>query len=312
VAARAPLLKTFSDPDFTADGTPRARVAFEGLHTLWVNTGTLCNIECGHCYIESSPSNDRFSYLSARELEPFLAEAQAMGGREIGFTGGEPFMNPDVLAMAEAALANGFSALILTNAMRPMMRPHVQAGLVRLRERFAGALKLRISLDHYAPEPHDRERGAGSFEAALAGLRWLDQYGFALSIAGRTMWDEDETALRRGFAALFKARGLTLEAADPADLVLFPEMDETAPTPEITSACWGVLGKDPKTVMCASARMLVKRKGEPAPAVLSCTLLPYDEQFEMGATLREAARSVKLNHPHCSRFCVLGGASCSG
>ena len=29
-------------------------------------------------------------------------------------------------------------------------------------------------------------------------------------------------------------------------------------------------------------------------------------------TLAEAAAPVPLNHPHCARFCVLGGAACSG
>ena len=63
--------------------------------------------------------------------------------------------------------------------------------------------------------------------------------------------------------------------------------------------------------MCASSRMVVKRKGAATPAVLSCTLLPYDEAFELGVTLKEASGAVKLNHPHCAKFCVLGGASCS-
>jgi hypothetical protein len=94
-------------------------------------------------------------------------------------------------------------------------------------------------------------------------------------------------------------------------LMLFPEMDERAEVPEITEACWGILHKSPDSVMCASARMVVKRKGAERPAVIACTLLPYDERFELGATLAEAAQPVVLNHPHCARFCVLGGAACS-
>jgi hypothetical protein len=62
--------------------------------------------------------------------------------------------------------------------------------------------------------------------------------------------------------------------------------------------------------MCASARMVVKRKGAERPAVLACTLLAYDPRFELGASLREAARPVPLNHKYCASFCVLGGASC--
>jgi hypothetical protein len=81
--------------------------------------------------------------------------------------------------------------------------------------------------------------------------------------------------------------------------------------PEITTACWGILKKSPDSLMCASARMLVKRRGAARPAVLACTLLPYDAQFELGHTLAEASRPVALNHPHCAKFCVLGGAACS-
>jgi len=63
--------------------------------------------------------------------------------------------------------------------------------------------------------------------------------------------------------------------------------------------------------MCAKSRMVVRRKGEAAPSVVACTLLPYDPRFDLGATLADAARAVPLNHPDCARFCVLGGGSCS-
>jgi hypothetical protein len=63
--------------------------------------------------------------------------------------------------------------------------------------------------------------------------------------------------------------------------------------------------------MCATTRMVVKRKGADRPSVVACTLLPYDPRFDLGSTLAEASRPVPLNHPHCARFCVLGGAACS-
>ena len=95
-------------------------------------------------------------------------------------------------------------------------------------------------------------------------------------------------------------------------LILFPEMDAGADTPEITESCWSILGKSKRDLMCATSRMAVKRKGADRPAIVACTLLPYDPAFELGATLREASGEVALNHPHCATFCVLGGASCSG
>ncbi len=112
----------FRDPRVTAKGEPRARVALERLDTLWINTGTLCNLACRSCYIESSPTNDALVYPTLAEIVPYLDEAAALGAREIGFTGGEPFMNRDCVAMIAAALERGFEVLVLTNAMRPMRR----------------------------------------------------------------------------------------------------------------------------------------------------------------------------------------------
>jgi len=313
----------FDDPDFTRDGERRARVDLRDLKTLWFNTGTLCNIQCANCYIDSGPRNDQLAYLRRADLVPFVDEIIALGysTSEIGFTGGEPFMNPEMIALMEICLARGFDVLILTNAMQPMQRPRVKTELLRLKAEYDDRLKLRVSIDHYSAALHDEERGAGSFQKTLDGLLWLGNHGFDLSLAGRTRWGENENALRRGYNRLFQQHGIELDAHDPHDVVLFPEMDETAPVPEITSACWEILGVSPQAVMCASSRMVVKRKGASRPVVLPCTLLPYDKSFEMGASLSEAAAvdggnfergEVKLNHPHCARFCVLGGGSCSG
>jgi len=117
--------------------------------------------------------------------------------------------------------------------------------------------------------------------------------------------------VRAGYARLFAELGVAIDAASSVSLVLFPEMDSRVAVPEITTACWGILKKSPDSVMCASARMVVKRKGAERPAVVACTLLPYDPQFELGNTLAESVGAVRLNHPHCAKFCVLGGAACS-
>jgi uncharacterized Fe-S cluster-containing radical SAM superfamily protein len=304
-------VEKFKHPDVTAKGERRAGVALARLDTLWINTGTLCNLTCAGCYIESSPKNDRLAYITAAEVAAYLDEIarDRLGTREIGFTGGEPFMNPQLLAMAGDALARGHRVLILTNAMRPMMK--CADGLLDLQRRHGERLVLRVSIDHYAKIRHQLERGARSWDPMIRGVRWLAENGFTVHVAGRTRWAEDEASLRRGFRALFAELGLKADADDPMELVLFPEMDETAEVPEITEACWGILHVDPATMMCASSRMVVKRKGADAPAVVACTLLPYDAAFEMGRTLAEASGTVKLNHPHCAKFCVLGGGSCS-
>lgn len=301
----------FADPRITAGGEPRAVVSLNRLRTLWFNTGTRCNITCRNCYIESSPKNDRLVYLERGEVAAYLDEIERdrWDTEEIGFTGGEPFMNPDLFGMLEDCLARGFRVLVLTNAMRPMQR--AKARLLDLNRRLGANLTIRVSLDHFTPERHEDERGPGTYRPTLDGLVWLARNGINVAVAGRTMWGEDAAAERDGYARLFAAHGILVDAQNPGALVLFPEMDRRADVPEITQACWGILGKSPADVMCATSRMVVKRKGAARPAVLACTLVPYDAQFELGPTLKDAARPVPLNHPHCARFCVLGGASCS-
>jgi uncharacterized Fe-S cluster-containing radical SAM superfamily protein len=301
----------FRDPRVTADGSTRATVKLRRLETLWINTGTLCNLTCRHCYIESSPTNDRLEYMTRSEVSAFLDEIRELGlpTREIGLTGGEPFMNPDIAEILDDILSRGFEALVLTNAMAPMT--HRRVDLLRLQEAYGDALTLRVSLDHYAERQHDDERGPHSWSRTTDGLRWLATNGFQVTVAGRSLWQESESDLRRGFGALFDSLDAPLDASNPGDLVIFPEMDENAEVPEITTACWGILDVNPDAMMCATSRMVVKRKGASAPAVVACTLLPYDTQFEIGTTLADTETSVSLNHPHCARFCVLGGGSCS-
>lgn len=310
--ARAQLPGKFESPALTAKGERRARVRLKALETLWINTGTLCNLTCEHCYIESSPRNDRLVYITAAEVRAYLDEIRerSLPTRTIGFTGGEPFMNPEFMEMLEDALGRGFSVLVLTNAMLPMQ--HKREALLRLKTAHGERLVLRVSVDHYTQEVHEAERGPRSWEPTIRGLSWLAREGFALAVAGRMLSGEPEDKIRAGFARLFDELGLPLDPDDPEQLVIFPEMDEKAEVPEITESCWGILGVDPDAVMCATSRMVVKRKGAERPAVLSCTLLPYDRQFELGATLAEAEGAVPLNHPHCAKFCVLGGASCGG
>jgi uncharacterized Fe-S cluster-containing radical SAM superfamily protein len=295
----------FRDPLTTAKGEPRAHVALDRLETLWINTGTLCNLACKSCYIESSPTNDALVYLSLAEAEGFFEEAERLGTREIGFTGGEPFMNRDMIPMLRSALERGFDVLVLTNAMRPMRR--FERELAELLAAHGPRLTMRVSLDHHSRALHEAERGAGSWPKAIEGLKWLSGAGFRLAVAGRRLGDEDEADARASYQWLFAAAGIDVGAG----IVLFPGMDATADVPEISESCWGIVGVSPSAMMCASSRMVVKRKGAERPVVVACTLLPYGDQFTLGETLSQASGRVMLNHPHCARFCVLGGASCS-
>ncbi len=301
----------FRDPDVTATGERRASVELDSLETLWFNTGTLCNLTCTNCYIESSPKNNRLTYISCDEVRAYLAEITALNlpTREIAFTGGEPFMNPDIIELIGMALERGFEALVLSNAMRPMMK--CADRIAGLHKRFGDRLIVRVSLDHYTEPLHNMLRGENSWEKTRLGLRWLAENSVAVNVAGRTCWGESEASMRQGYGRLFANESIPIDPDNPEQLVLFPEMDETQDVPEITESCWGILDVSPSAMMCATSRMVVKRRGAALPVVVPCTLLPYDPAFDFGVTLQSASDPVKLNHPHCANFCVLGGGSCS-
>lgn len=305
-------LQKFHDPDITANGEKRAIVTLTHLKTVWFNTGSRCNLTCKGCYVESSPKNDLLAYLSVEEVRTFLDEIKndSLPVEEVGFTGGEPFMNPEFCDILEEVLSRGFTSLVLTNSMKPMMK--VKDRLFDIYRKYAPYLTLRVSIDHYEPKYHDQIRGKHAWNRMWDGLIWLVENNFNLSVAGRTCWEENENELRYGYMKLFTRHGIKIDAYDSASLVLFPEMDKKTDVPEITTACWHILGISPTTVMCATQRMVIKRKGANAPIVVPCTLLPYQKDFEMGTILAESFMPVKLNHSHCAKFCVLGGASCSG
>ena len=190
----------FRDPFVTAQGETRATVALRALETLWFNTGTLCNLTCRNCYVESSPRNDRLAYLSAAEVETYLDEIarDRLPMKLIGFTGGEPFMNPDIIEMLDCVLSRGLDALVLTNAMKPLRK--LRAEMLALRERYGDRLTIRVSVDHYDPAIHEQERGRRSWAPTLDGLIWLASNGFKLDVAGRRFTGESESQLRSGFA----------------------------------------------------------------------------------------------------------------
>ncbi|MBK5947711.1 hypothetical protein CCR83_14955 [Rhodobacter veldkampii DSM 11550] len=278
----------------SATAAGAVQVPFAGLGQLWLNAGSLCNITCAHCYMESSPENDRLSYLTVADVVPFLDQAPDLP--EVVLTGGEPFMNPDIIEILRAVLARAGHAVVLTNGMGPMQRPRVQAGLLDLLRDFGPRLVLRVSLDHFRADRHDGERRMGAFARTVQGIDGLLGRGFRVEVAGRGRWPEDAAALRAGYAALFAARRWPLDAFDPAQLSIPAEIGGTPAEAGATPAC-------------ATGRMVVRRKGAAAPVVLACPFLPYDPRFEMGATLAEAARPVTALHPHCAACGVAPAAA---
>jgi MoaA/NifB/PqqE/SkfB family radical SAM enzyme len=298
----------FKDQKVTADGSNRAFIEARNIKTLWFNTGTLCNIECKNCYIESSPKNDSLAYLTFDEVKSFIDEAidKNLGTNEIGFTGGEPFMNKDIMKMIDYSLRKRLKVLVLSNAMKPMLNRTKE--LIKLNH---PNLIVRVSIDHYEKEKHEEIRGKNTYDVMLQGLKWLNENNFNYTLATRLLWNEKEEDLRKNFGTFIKNNNLRLDTYSPKELVTFAEMDEKIDTPEITTSCWDILNKDSNDVMCSWSRMVVRKKNSKNPSVIACTLLPYANEFDLGETLTNSLQKIYLNHKHCSKFCVLGGSSCS-
>lgn len=295
----------------TGKGESRAYVDLIKLETLWFNTGTRCNLQCENCYIESSPTNDELLFITRNEVESYLNEIVELdlGTKNISFTGGEPFINKEMLPILKLCLERNYQVLILTNAYRAIDRYFDD--LAELNKNYPGKFSLRVSLDHYTAEIHDKERGKGTFTRTLNTIKKLTDLGLDLSIAGRSLAHESRVQALAGYQNLLDEYDIDLDVSTGENIVIFPEMSSSKDVPEITTACWDILNVHPDQQMCSSERMVVKRKGSDEPVVLPCTLIAYDEQFELGKTLKESFQRVYLNHPYCAQFCVLGGASCS-
>ena len=290
-------------------GKPRASVKLNSLETLWFNTGTLCNLNCQGCYIESSPYNNSLEYIKFEEVKFYIDEIVSNNLKTsiIGFTGGEPFMNPDIIKILKYVLNSGFNTLVLTNGMRPMKLKFQDI----LNLPFLNKMKIRVSIDHFLKPLHEKIRGINTWDSLIENIVWLKKNNIKLDIASRLEDGENETDKREGFKNLFKKIGISLDAKDKKTLVLFPPMNMEKSSTEITQDCWKILNKKPEDLMCSNSRMIVKKKGEKNTKILACTLITKDKNFELGETIMKSNKNVTLSHPFCSQFCFLGNSSCN-
>src|SRR5438105_9040628 len=173
------------------------------LDELWFQVGgTLCNLECRHCFISCSPHNHAFGFLDLETVRRVLDESVTLGVKEYYFTGGEPFLNRDMPAILELTLRYG-PATVLTNGT--VLKDEWLERLRRAEEASLYSLEFRVSLDGFTAADNDPVRGEGTFERALRGVRQLVAHGFLPIITvARTRDDQDDAALVDGFVHLLK------------------------------------------------------------------------------------------------------------
>jgi MoaA/NifB/PqqE/SkfB family radical SAM enzyme len=291
----------------TSQGDDRGYVDAEVLSELWFHTGTRCNLSCPFCLEGSGPKEDRLPYITHEEVRPLLKQASEMGCERFSFTGGEPFLNKEFLAILEEALELA-PCLVLTNATRPL---HLRYDELSKLTHHGKRLKFRVSLDHPDPEKHDQGRGEGSFEMAVEGLKRLQEMGFETSLACQWPNGADRDLLREEYLGLLRERG----CSDDLGFVFFPDFHppgEKVETPEITQDCMTRYHDEVSRskFMCAFSRMVIKRPE--GLKVSACTLVDDDDSYDLSdGDLKAAVKTrVTLGHHRCFS-CFSCGASCS-
>lgn len=307
----------FVDPKYV-DGRPI-------LEDLWVMQGSICDLRCKHCYTASSPTNHRLEQIVNAELVPHLDAAARFGVRKIYFTGGEVFVNKDVLQgraeRNEEFLSNLRAALqiapveILTNGRR-YIRSHFDA-LREIHERYPGRLTLRITLESPVEVEHDAIRGRTTFAQTAATLRELGSMGFVPVITAERplLHEHQDDAIRRSYQSLFAGMKIEVNLIENMlemghQLVSLASQGQKS-TPEVfvTKGCFGVLQKSPESLMCHFSRCIQKIEG--TLRYYPCPVIYDDARFELGGTLEESFRRVYIAHKNCYAYCMKGsGASC--
>jgi len=272
------------------------------LDTVWFQVaGTVCNIACTHCFISCSPTNHSHEMLSLADVEARLAEARALGVREYYFTGGEPFMNRDMLPILAATLKQG-PASVLTNGM--LLRQEVCRQLRRLMDESEYSLDLRVSLDGFDAARHDAIRGAGVWDRVMIGLHNLADAGINPVI---TVTEAAEgvgsTEGRRRFLEVIRSFGFTKPRLKV--LPLFRIGSEETRTRAY--ADWERIetlnASDAETLQCSSCRMITSK------GVYVCPILIETPEARMGETLAETLRPFPLKYGAC-HTCWVEGVSC--
>ncbi len=280
-------------------------VELQALDELWFQVaGTLCNLECTHCFISCSPHNDSFGFLTLDDVEQRLEESVAWGVKEYYFTGGEPFLNKELVPMLVRTLEYG-PATVLTNAT--VLRPQWLEELHAAEQGSLYSLEFRVSIDGPTPEMNDPIRGPRTFQRAMEGVQLLVEHDFLPIITMTRTWDEskDEEILGR-FREVLKDRGY----AHPR-LKILPRLqigaeatrtEGYAAHDRITAEM--LVDYDCSQLICSHSRVITDK------GVCVCPILIDAPDALLGATLAEAQTCFPLSHGACYT-CYQFGAICT-
>ena len=274
------------------------------MDTLWFQVaGTLCNIACTHCFISCSPKNHTHEMMRLADVLPHLEEAKSLGVKEYYFTGGEPFMNRDMLPILEATLRQG-PASVLTNGM--LMKPELCRELRRLFDESEYSLDLRISLDGFDRESHDAIRGQGVWDKVMIGFRNLAEVGLT-PIITVTEAAEGVGSSKGRVRFLELIRSFGFDKPRLKVLALFhigAEETRSRAYQDWERLTSETLSQDDAEVLqCSSSRMITSQ------GVFVCPILINEPEAKMGETIAETLQEFPLKYGACYT-CWVDGVSC--
>ncbi|MDZ7344872.1 MAG: radical SAM protein, partial [candidate division KSB1 bacterium] len=226
------------------------------------------------------------------------------GVKEYYFTGGEPFMNRDLLDILADALALG-PTTVLSNGI--LISPKVAKRLGALADGSIYSLELRISLDGFTAFTNDAIRGEGSFRKALVGVKNLVEEGFIPIITCMQSWEDgDNEMVLDGFKKMLRGIGYTrprLKIIPPLrigreEMRYRGYTEAEFITPEMMD------GYDDRQLLCTTSRVVTDR------GVYVCPILIEQPDAKLGDTLAESFVPHALRHRACYS-CYLAGAICS-
>jgi AdoMet-dependent heme synthase len=264
------------------------------LDTLWFQVaGTICNLKCTHCFISCSPTNHSHEMLTLAQVRERLAEAVPLGVREYYFTGGEPFLNPEIFPILEETLRQG-PASVLTNGL--FLTPERCRRLRELFDESEYSLDLRVSIDGYSADVNDPIRGAGTFEKILCGIANLADAGVNPVVTVTEACDGAGTVEGRGhFLDWMRSIGIARPRLKVLSLFRIGAEERRLRAYESWESLRGrqLLAEEAEKLQCSSCRMVTSR------GVYVCPILIDDPRALMGETLGETLRPFELRYAAC-------------
>lgn len=290
----------------TTKGDPRGFIQPSTLDELWFHTGTSCNLSCNFCLEGSKPGDNRLELMQLKDVKPYLKAGLSLGVKQFSFTGGEPFVNKEMIDILSYAL-NHKPCLVLTNGTAPLEKR--MKSVFDLKNK-AHPLAFRVSFDWPDEKKHDRIRGDGNFRKSFETLRTLYKEGFVVSIARQSIKGENAEEVDDAYRQFLAE----YEVDTKINIVSFPDFllpGARPEVPEITENCMvQYLSEDQRdNFMCNFSKMIVKKGGK--TRVYACTLVDDDERYDLGDDLLASMQSrILLGHHRCYS-CFAYGASCS-